>query len=664
MRPVTDPAILKLLNGGLPSDKSEAQIAAEGAAKRSEGVNPDGSIPGYPGTLDRSKAGDNWSTIGTAENGLNLTRVVPGHGLIAKNPAEFLGQQFRRTGDSYGAFETDQAGAASMNGGGLSPVTDPAILAQLNGDAAPTFDTAADSAARGLPPNPAAEPVAHTGYRAQVNRTMSGNGPQSRPAPNPNDLATQWKDAIGGTLTGIPAGWLGTLGDVEGMARFLPSKVTSLSPEPGAPTSSRMGDIIAGPASSPEAAGGRTVGNMLSPFLLMKGLKLLTGAERVASTATEQAAAGAREGGYVIPPNMASENPSLTSQALSSFAGKTKTNQLASVKNAEQSAANAAEDIGLPKDHQITEASLEGVRADAGKAYEAAKRAPIQIIADDTFKGDIGNLDQVGAEVRAEVPELVSNPELEKLVATLSGKEQFSPAAAVDLARDLRYKAQVNLKNYAAPEKLALGRAQSRAANALETLIERNMEAATTARAPIGAQGGDMTALVENLRAARTRIAKSYNIEDALNPITGNVDANKLAAAQARGAPLTGNLKGAADAATAFGKAFQNPVRFGGNENSSVLDAAVLLHGGMTGKLGKMAEAAGWLVGRPLARKLILSNFYQNSAIPKLAPAPGAPGAGGTATASATRMFDPKLLALVGPQVAAQLLLQSQNAGP
>lgn len=144
-----------------------------------------------------------------------------------------------------------------------------------NATAAPTFNTAADSAARGLPLNPAAQPVAHTGYRAQVNRTMSGNGPQSRPTPNPNDLSTQWKDAIGGTLTGIPAGWLGTLGDTEGLARLLPSMVSSVSPNPTAPTSSRMGDILAGPASSPEAEGGRILGNLLSPSFALKGVSLL-----------------------------------------------------------------------------------------------------------------------------------------------------------------------------------------------------------------------------------------------------------------------------------------------------------------------------------------------------------------------------------------------------
>lgn len=525
-------------------------------------------------------------------------------------------------------------------------------------------DTAADSAARGLPPNPALntlQPVAGTGFFAKP-------GSVARPSAIADQSLAQTGQQFGnvalGAATGIPAGLLGIPGDIEGLARFLPSKISSISPDTFLPTSGDMGNMIAGQPSSPQAAAGRILGNLLSPSLFLKGAKLLTGAERVASTATEQAAAQARESGYVIPPNMASEKPSIMSQALSSIAGKTKTNQLASTKNAEQAAAGAAEDLGLRMDQPITEAALEGARREAGKVYEAVKSAPVEIIPDETYAGDVSALHSVGAEARAEVPGLVGNPELETLAGELGNIQKLSPAAAVDLIKSLRYKAQTNLKNYASPEKLDLGRAQSKAANALETLVERNLEAATTARGPIGAQGGDMTGLVNDLREARTRIAKSYNIQDALNPVTGNVDAQKFAALQARGKPLSGNMQQAADAATAFPKAFQNPAKFGGNENSSVLDAGLALHGAMSGRPSAIAEAAGWLVGRPLARKLILSDFYQNSAIPKMAPTAGALGASGTAAASATRMFDPKLLALVGPQVAAQLLLQTQNAGP
>lgn len=170
-------------------------------------------------------------------------------------------------------FTLDAAAPASD---GIPPLP-PGFTLDAQQQTGPTFDTAADSAARGLPPNPAAEPVAHTGYRAQVNRTMSGNGPQSRPAPNPNSLGTQWADVAGGTLTGIPSGILGIPGDIEGLTRLLASKVSDVSPKPAGSfpyTSSDTGDLIAGQPSSPEAAGGRVLGNFLSPPLFLKSLSL------------------------------------------------------------------------------------------------------------------------------------------------------------------------------------------------------------------------------------------------------------------------------------------------------------------------------------------------------------------------------------------------------
>lgn len=139
-----------------------------------------------------------------------------------------------------------------------------------------TFDTAADSAARGLPPNPAAQPVAHTGYRAQVNRTMSGNGPQSRPAvPSLSDLGTQWGNVGKGVAVGIPAGVAGTPGDVEGIARLIASKVSNVSPQTFLPTSSDLGNMIGGNNPTPEESGGRIIGNLLSPSAILKGASLI-----------------------------------------------------------------------------------------------------------------------------------------------------------------------------------------------------------------------------------------------------------------------------------------------------------------------------------------------------------------------------------------------------
>lgn len=96
-----------------PNTYDEKTIAAQGAAKQSEGVNPNGSIPGYEGNLDPTQAGDNWATIGVQKDGLNLTYVVP---TIpgGDNSTQALGARLDQSGQHYGAFETDQAGADFM----------------------------------------------------------------------------------------------------------------------------------------------------------------------------------------------------------------------------------------------------------------------------------------------------------------------------------------------------------------------------------------------------------------------------------------------------------------------------------------------------------------------------------------------------------------------
>lgn len=137
----------------------------------------------------------------------------------------------------------------------------------------PTFDTAADSAARGLPPLPASEGVARTGYRAQVARTMSGQAVHT-PAkvPTPAELGQEWAD-VGG---GMPTGWLGGIpgqfGDAESLLRLIPSKISPISPDTIIPTTGQWGDKIAGPPANSNVAMGRELGSLLSPLTLLKVL--------------------------------------------------------------------------------------------------------------------------------------------------------------------------------------------------------------------------------------------------------------------------------------------------------------------------------------------------------------------------------------------------------
>lgn len=110
-----------------PNTYDQDEIAKQGRAVQSKGVNPDGSVPGYVPTLDPSKAGDKWTSIGVSEGGLNLTYVVPSNPAFDKFIREHkkqiendeiphpYGEKLKQDRKFYGVFETDEAAAAKMN---------------------------------------------------------------------------------------------------------------------------------------------------------------------------------------------------------------------------------------------------------------------------------------------------------------------------------------------------------------------------------------------------------------------------------------------------------------------------------------------------------------------------------------------------------------------
>jgi hypothetical protein len=130
------------------------------------------------------------------------------------------------------------------------------------------------------------------------------------------------------------------------------------------------------------------------------------------------AALAANEAGYVLPPNMASDQPSIASQGLNMAGGKLKTEYLASEKNQEVTNRLASEALGLSPDAQLTEKTFKDIRATAGKAYEAVKGVNIPIAfkplsandeAGQAFQDAVSNLSDISGAVRAEFPEHAAN---------------------------------------------------------------------------------------------------------------------------------------------------------------------------------------------------------------------------------------------------------------
>ena len=194
-------------------------------------------------------------------------------------------------------------------------------------------------------------------------------------------------------------------------------------------------------------------------------------------------AAGQKEG-YVIPPYEA--NPSMTNKVLGGIAGKAATGQQASLNNQEVTTKLAGRALGIPEGTEITPAVLNAVRHEAAAPYR-----------------EIASLSHA------------ADKDLEAL-------------------KQARFEANAQHKFYqrsADPSALKAAKQAETTVDALETSIEQH---AVQAGRP---------ELVPALKAARTTIAKTYNVENALNLGDAQVSAPTLGRQLDRGAPLSGELE-------------------------------------------------------------------------------------------------------------------------
>lgn len=346
----------------------------------------------------------------------------------------------------------------------------------------------------------------------------------------------------------------------------------------------------------------------------------------------EMAAAveAARKAGYVIPPTQAS--PTLTNRAMEGFSGKLTTAQNASAKNQAMTNAAAAKAIGLPEGATITPEALDAVRADAGKAYAAVSK--------------LGPLDAAGANLPADVKVSTFTDPL-----TMAKRSEADAGELVRAWKQANSDATSYYRAYgrdANPETLAKAKAAASDAKSVDDFLNKSLTMAadiggkspeqlmaalskgyispadflrqSVAKPADGvAVASENQALLDALKAARVRIAKTYSVEAALNPATGTVDANILAKQLKKGKVLTDGLKDSADFASRFPKAAQTPERMGSLPGSSPLDFAAA--GGMTAATGNPLVMAS-VLARPAARALALSPMVQNRLVQAQGPNP------------------------------------------
>lgn len=253
---------------------------------------------------------------------------------------------------------------------------------------------------------------------------------------------------------------------------------------------------------------------------------------------TRAAAQNAADQGYVIPP--ADLSPGLVSEALSGFSGKIKTAQVASARNQTVSNSLARKALGIGDDVDLNVDTLEGIRRQAAQAYAPVAGSgtvvPTKAYGAALDRALAPFTSQAGSFPGARVPQVVND-----INALRTG--QFDAGDALNMVRSMRESADIA---YRAGENQA-GKAYKGAAGALEDAIEGHLKS-------LGQPGGD---LLKNFRDARQTIAKTYTVQGALNPQTGNVNAVKLGADLAKGRPLSGELRTVAEVGQAFPKATQ-----------------------------------------------------------------------------------------------------------
>lgn len=264
-----------------------------------------------------------------------------------------------------------------------------------------------------------------------------------------------------------------------------------------------------------------------------------------------------QEAGYTVPPSM--QNPSGLNMTLESLAGKASVKQDAVARNQKITDALSARALGLPANQPITPGSLQSFR---------------------------NTQDQIFSQV-----------------------ENLSPAAKVALKelRDNRHQTRLHFDHYfksADPEALTKAEYHKGLTQLFEQEIENEAKAAGRPE------------LVKALTEARMKIAKSYDVEKALNEADSHVSAPTLGRNfdKKGGKAMTGELATIGKMAEAFrpvmGEADRTPVA--GVDGTNAMMSAVL--GGMglstAGPAGIAAAAAPWVV-RPAARNLALSPTYQ-----------------------------------------------------
>lgn len=440
------------------------------------------------------------------------------------------------------------------------------------------------------------------------------------------------KGALGGTdlpepVTGTPGGSESIRNAMRVAGELGLRGVSPDNPTPESKTGTAAYDFTSRggfiPGAALPAAGSmiaeRTLGPDYAPIGALAGPAGIAAfnAARAPALATAQAQNATRDAtirrshdaGFTMPPSQT--NPTVVNKVLEGSVGTPSVEALASSKNQQLTNALGRRALGVGENVPINETLLDNIRSDAGKAYQAIKDfggGKVAFKPDLKFRQDITDLGGGISDTASRYPTAAKTADIEALKQDLT-KSPMTPADAIELTKKLRRDATANFKASDDPVKLDLARAQRGAADAIEGLVERNLIRA------------GRTDLIADFRNARATIAKSYDVQAALNDATGNLDARVLARISNKGKPLSPELQSVADFSNAFPRSSMMPEKGGNRTGIGTWDAVMAAAG-----FGMEPSLAAIGIARPLMRHGMTTRTYQNTmGLPSYKPtmAPG-----------------------------------------
>lgn len=278
--------------------------------------------------------------------------------------------------------------------------------------------------------------------------------------------------------------------------------------------------------------------------------------QAAANSVKDEAIAAAQKLGFKTIPSVS--NGSLLGRVVEGASGTAKAKQLASVQNQPLTDSLVRKALSIADDAPITKETMAVVRTEAVQAgYDPIRQVP-RMGVDQTFKNDIRALTSRADNASKDFGQLVES-DVKPLVKKLESIKSFTGDSAVDAVAVLREKAS---DLYAKGDK-TLGGAYRKASEAIESQIERGL-------VKNGKQGAD---LVKDFRAARTKIAQTFDVEKALREGQGHVDANALGRLYAKNPKrMSGELAEIGRAASAMPEVMRVP-QAGWSNPVSALDS-------------------------------------------------------------------------------------------